>query len=283
MSGAEKQSAAQTGTLYIIATPIGNLGDITYRAVDTLRNVDVIACEDTRVSGKLLQHYGIPTPTISYNDHNAPARRPELLARLERGEQIALISDAGTPLISDPGYKLVSTVREAGYNVLALPGASSVLTALCIAGLPTDQFTFAGFLPNKDKARRDAIAELAALTGTLVLLESPRRLKDSLPALAEGLGNRQAAIARELTKLHEECHTDSLIALAEHYREAPAPKGEVVLVIGPPAAKAFGAEEIDALLQSALQTHTVKDASALVAKQTGVARKTLYARAQELK
>jgi 16S rRNA (cytidine1402-2'-O)-methyltransferase len=269
--------------LYLVATPIGNLRDITLRALDVLAGSDLIACEDTRVTGVLLQRHGIATPTTPYHEHNAAKVRPGLVARLKAGARIALVSDAGTPLISDPGYRLVAEAREAGVSVTAVPGASSVLAALCVAGLPTDRFTFAGFLPAKAGARDAAVAGLAAAPGSLVLFESARRLPETLAALAQGLGPRPAAVCRELTKLHEEVRRDSLPALAEHYRETGAPRGEVVLVIGPAGeAEAADDDAIDAALRPALESMSVRDAADAVAAALAAPRRKVYARALAL-
>lgn len=278
-----KSSRIQAGALYVVATPIGNLGDMTFRAVEVLRAVQAIACEDTRVSRKLLQHFDIHTSSFSYNDHNGEQVRPKLIARLLAGDAIALVSDAGTPLISDPGYKLVAQLRALSIPVIPVPGASSVTAALSVCGLPTDQFHFAGFLPSKAKARADAIARLAQMDGSLVLLESPRRLDEVLPALYEGLGNREAVLAREITKLHEEITRGHLADLAAHYATAEAPKGELVIVIAPAEKSAPDASDVDALLREALAHLPVKEAAAQVARQTGLGRSELYQRALALK
>src|SRR5580698_2202605 len=222
--------------LHIVATPIGNLGDITLRALATLAGADLIACEDTRVTHKLLDRYAIVTPLTPYHDHNATAARPRLLQRLAEGAAIALVSDAGTPLVSDPGYKLVRAVQEAGYSVTSLPGPSAPLAALAVAGLPTDQFFFAGFLPPKQTARRARIAELARIPATLVFFETGPRVVATLADLAAGLGSREAALCRELTKLHEEVRRGDLETLARTYAAGGELRGEIVLVIAPPAA-----------------------------------------------
>lgn len=266
--------------LHVVSTPIGNLRDITLRALEILAAADVIACEDTRVTRKLLDHYGIATPLTPYHDHNAERVRPRLLARLETGHSVALVSDAGTPLISDPGYKLVRAAREAGVAVSAAPGPSSVLMALCMAALPTDRFHFDGFLPGRENARRTRIAELARIDATLVLFETGPRLASALRDLADGLGPREAAICRELTKLHEEVRRGDLPTLATTYAVESTPKGEIVLVIAPPeAAKAETADDIDALLAEAVKRMSVKDAVAEIASVTGAARRDVYARA----
>lgn len=268
--------------LYLVATPIGNLGDITLRALEALKAADLIACEDTRVSGKLLRHFGIRRPTLSYNDHNGEARRPQIMNALREGRRVALVSDAGTPLISDPGYKLAREAQAENIHVTALPGASSVLAALSLSGLPTDRFFFAGFLPAKSQGRKKAIAELAAIPSTLVLFESAARLPESLAALHEGLGDRDAAVARELTKLYEEARRDTLAGLAAHYAQSGAPKGEVVVVIGPPGEMKKSQGEIESLLVLLLESHSVKDAAAIAAEQTGRPRKEIYALALKL-
>lgn len=266
--------------LYLVATPIGNLGDITLRALDVLRAVDLIACEDTRVTGKLLAHFGIRARTMSYNDHNGDKQRPLLLAELAQGRRVALVSDAGTPLISDPGYKLMREAIGQGSKVIPIPGASSVMAALCLAGLPTDRFLFAGFLPAKTGARERAIEEIKPVSATLVFFEAPRRLAETLEVLSRILGPREAVIARELTKLFEEARRGTLPELAAYYASSDAPKGEAVIVIGPPCAgEAPDEEQLDALLREALRTGSVKDAAAEVAKASGLPRKDIYARA----
>jgi 16S rRNA (cytidine1402-2'-O)-methyltransferase len=269
--------------LYIVATPIGNLGDITQRALDVLAAADMVLCEDTRVTGKLLVHFGIKARTVAYHDHNENDAYPQMLAALQAGKTLALVSDAGTPLISDPGYRLVSEAAKLGIKVIPIPGASSVTAALSVSGLPTDRFYFAGFLPAKDAARRSAIAELGAVPGTLVLLESVHRLPESLAALSEILGAREATIARELTKLYEELRRGTLQELAAHYAQTGDPKGEVVIVIGPAPAQEGTALDVDALLREALKECSVKDAAAEVAKLTGLPRQELYSRALALK
>jgi 16S rRNA (cytidine1402-2'-O)-methyltransferase len=268
--------------LHIVATPIGNLGDITLRALSTLAAADVIACEDTRVTRKLLDRYAIATPLTPYHDHNAATARPKLLDRLAEGAAVALVSDAGTPLISDPGYKLVRAAQEAGHKVTALPGASSLLAGLTVAGLPTDQFCFAGFLPPKAAARRGRIAELAGVPATLVLFETGPRLAATLADLAAGLGGREAAVCRELTKIHEEVRRGPLATLAQQSVTAEI-RGEFVLVIAPPAApERPSADAADALLRQALARASLKDAVGQVAAATGLPRRVLYQRALEL-
>ena len=266
--------------LHIVATPIGNLGDITLRALATLAAADQIACEDTRVTRKLLDRYDIATPLTPYHDHNAATARPKLLQRLAAGEAIALVSDAGTPLVSDPGFKLVRAAQEAGYAVTALPGASAPLAALASAGLPTDQFFFGGFLPPKQTARRARIAELARIPATLLLFETGPRVTATLADLAEALGPREVALCRELTKLHEEVRRGDLVSLAQSYAETGELRGEMVLVIAPPAAlEQPSADDADALLRQALARVSLKDAVGEVALATGLPRRDLYQRA----
>jgi 16S rRNA (cytidine1402-2'-O)-methyltransferase len=269
--------------LYLVATPIGNLGDITLHALQTLAAADLIACEDTRVSRKLLDHYGIATPTTAYHDHNAVAVRPALLKRIAEGAAIALISDAGTPAISDPGYKLVREARDEGIPVTAVPGASSVLAALVASGLPTDRFLFEGFLPAKAAQRRGRIAELARIPASLVLFEGGSRIGATLDDLAATLGDREAAICRELTKLHEEIRRAPLPALAAHYAGDAETRGEFVIVIAPPSeAAAPDADDVDALIRAALARVSVKDAVAEIVAATGLPRRDVYQRALEL-
>jgi 16S rRNA (cytidine1402-2'-O)-methyltransferase len=263
--------------LYLVATPIGNLGDITLRALHALAGADLIACEDTRVTRKLLDRYAIATPLTPYHDHNAAKARPGLLRRLAEGAAIALVSDAGTPLISDPGFKLVRAAQDAGHLVTALPGPSAVLTALTVAGLPTDRFFFAGFLPPKQAARRARIAELASLPATLVLFESGPRIAAALADLADGLGaNREAALCRELTKLHEEVRRGELAGLAQACTDNEL-RGEFVVVVAPPQAPVpMGAAESEGLLRDALERLSLKDAVAEVAQLTGKRRREIY-------
>lgn len=267
--------------LHLVATPIGNLGDVSLRALETLAGCDLIACEDTRVTRKLLDRYGIATPLAPYHDHNAEEARPQLMARLMRGAALALVSDAGTPLISDPGYKLVRAAHEAGHAVHAVPGASAVLAALSLAGLPTDRFYFEGFLPAKEQARRARARDLARIDATLVVFESGSRLARALADLAAGLGDRAVAICRELTKLHEEVRRGRLADLAAQ-ADTLETRGEFVLVIGPPAAPQASAEDVDALLRAALARASLKDAVADVVDATGQPKRAVYARALEL-
>jgi 16S rRNA (cytidine1402-2'-O)-methyltransferase len=267
--------------LYIVATPIGNLGDITFRAVDVLRRVNAIACEDTRVTGRLLHHLGIDKRMIRYDDHASPETRAHLLA-LAAEAPLALVSDAGTPLISDPGWRLAKDAREAGVLVTSVPGASALPVALTLSGLPTDRFVFAGFLASKAKARDDALAELAAVRATLVFYETAPRLVAALEAIGSRLPGREVAVARELTKRFEECRSGTPSELAAHYTAHP-PKGEIVLMIAPPGDGEAGEVDADALLRAELALSKPSHAAAAVAKATGLDRKTLYARALELK
>lgn len=267
--------------LYMVATPIGNLGDITRRAVDTLERCDAIACEDTRVTAKLLRHLGITKPLWRYDDHSDEQDRARLLDAM-RHKAVVLVSDAGTPLVSDPGYRLVREVKAAGIPMTSLPGPSAPVMAITLSGLPSDRFLFAGFLPQKDKARADVLAELASVPSTLVFFDTAPRLTKSLAAIAEVLPGREVSVARELTKLHEECRTGAPLDLAAHY-EAHPPRGEIVLLIGPPVPRGASGEDAEELLVAALQTLKPSQAAAQVARETGLDRKMLYARALELK
>ena len=268
--------------LYIVATPIGNLSDLSARAAAILAQADVIAVEDSRVTAKLLRHIGVKRPMIAYHDHVAQGVRPALIARMAT-EAVALVSDAGTPLISDPGYKLVRDARAAGRNIVTIPGACAAVAALTLSGLPTDRFLFIGFLPEKAKARDEAIAEVCAIRATLVLYESGKRLSKTLHALALGLGDRPAAIAREITKRYEECVDGSLAALAARYANMPSPRGEIVIIIGPPLDCATASEaDGDAALVEALTRLSPAKAASEVAKATGLDRRTLYDRALAL-
>jgi 16S rRNA (cytidine1402-2'-O)-methyltransferase len=269
--------------LYVVATPIGNARDMSLRALDVLRGCDVIAAEDTRVTSKLLAIHGVSRPLVPYNDHNGPQMRPKLLARLAQGQRVVLVSDAGTPLVSDPGYRLVRAALDAGAGVVAIPGPSAVLTGLTLAGLPSDRFLFAGFLSSKAGERQSVLEELKGVRATLVFFESAQRLADSLSAMALVLGDRPAAMARELTKLHEEVRRGSLAELAAHYEKAGPPKGEVTILVAPPLEAAPDTAKTDAALKAALAFMPVKAAADLVAGLTGESRKTLYARALELK
>ena len=275
------ENALEPG-LYIVAGPIGNLGDLTPRAAEILCRADVIAVEDTRVSAKLLRHAGSDRPMIPYHDHSSDGLRAKLIERMA-GESVALLSDAGTPLISDPGYKLVRDARAAGRNVTTLPGPSAAIAALTLSGLPTDRFLFMGFLPSKAKARGDILAEVAALRATLIFYESGPRLSDSLAAMAQGLGNRDAAVCREISKTFEEAVTGTLADLSARYADAP-PRGEIVVIVGPPGeAPPASAEDADAALKDAMTRLPISKAAGEVAKALGLDRRTLYARAMELK
>lgn len=281
-AGAPMEAAKPPGGLYLVATPIGNLADISLRALEVLAGCDAIACEDTRVSRKLTERYGIETPLTPYHEHNAAEARPKILARLSRGEAVVLVSDAGTPLISDPGYKLVRAAQDAGYPVTAIPGASSVLTALNVAGLPTDRFFFEGFLPPKQAARQKRIAALGAIPATLVLFESGPRLAATLADLAEGLGPRAAAICRELTKLHEEVRRGDLASLARDYAQGGETRGEIVIVVAPPEEIETETADVDDMLRQALARVSLKDAVGEVALASGRSRREVYRRALEL-
>jgi 16S rRNA (cytidine1402-2'-O)-methyltransferase len=269
--------------LHVVATPIGNLRDITLRALATLAAADAVIAEDTRVTRNLLAHYGVSTPLVAYHEHNAAVVRPHLLARLAGGAALALVSDAGTPLVSDPGFRLVIEALEVGVAVTSVPGPSAILAALVVAGLPTDRFYFEGFLPPKSAARRARINELAAIPSTLVFFESPRRLAEMLADLALELGPRQGAIARELTKLYETTRRGPLDQLAAEFASEAPPKGEIVVLVGPPSESApVEDEEIDKRLSVALETLSVKDAAATVSADTGAPRRRVYARALAL-
>ncbi len=279
------QGPALAPGLYLVATPIGNARDITLRALDVLSGADVIAAEDTRTTQKLMSLHGISAagrPMIAYNDVNGATRRPALMRHLREGRSVACVSDAGTPLVSDPGFRLVGEALEEGIPVVPVPGASALLAGLSVAGLPTDRFMFAGFLPVKSGPRKAALAELARVPATLVFFEAPRRLAATFADVAEVLGgDRTAAVARELTKLHEETRRGSVAELAAHYAAIEPPKGEAVLLIGPPT----GGEsevDLDTALAAALETLSVKDAAATVSKATGLPRREVYARALEL-
>jgi len=267
--------------LYIVATPIGNLGDLAPRAAETLRRADRILVEDSRVTAKLLAHIGAKVPMVRYDDHSTELDRQAIVERLGQ-EVVALVSDAGTPLISDPGFKLVRAARQAGHEVRTVPGPCAAIAALTVAGLPTDRFLFLGFLPAKAKARADAIAEIARVRATLVIYEGGPRVADTLQALATELGPREAAVARELTKLHEECVTGTLPELAKRYVES-VPRGELVIVVGPPVeAEAVSDSDLDRMLDAAMERLSPSRAAAEVSEQLGVPRKRAYARAVEL-
>ncbi|WP_337190461.1 16S rRNA (cytidine(1402)-2'-O)-methyltransferase [Tsuneonella aeria] len=267
--------------LYIVATPIGNLGDITLRAADTLRACDAVACEDTRVTGKLMKHLGASKPLWRYDDHASAQDRARLIGAM-RTQAVALVSDAGTPLVSDPGFRLVREARAAGVPVVTLPGPCAAVAGLTLSGLPNDRFLFAGFLPAKEKARADMLAALGDIPATLIFYETAPRLAKSLAAISAVLPGREVAVARELTKLHEECRTGAPDALLAHYAAHP-PRGEIVLLIAPPAEAAPDAGDAEAQLAAALETMKPSQAAGLVAKATGLDRKALYARALELR
>lgn len=271
--------------LYLVATPIGNLGDITLRALETLSGADVLACEDTRVTRVLLDRYGIVNRPYAYHEHNADEAGPRLLAALEQGKSVALVSDAGTPLVSDPGYRLGQMALEAGHKVVPIPGASAPLAALVGSGMPSDAFMFAGFLPVKDKGRRDRLAELAKVPATLIFFESPHRIGATVTAAAEVLGGtRRAVVCRELTKTFEEFRRGTLEELAAFYDEQKTVKGEIVLLIAPPEAEeAPGALEVDAMLRQLASQMPASKAAAEAARATGLAKKDLYQRLLEMK
>ena len=269
--------------LYVVATPIGNLRDITLRALEVLSGADLVLCEDTRVTRKLLERHNLAPKLLAYHDHNAESVRPRVLEELGKGRAIALVSDAGTPLVSDPGFKLVQAVIEAGHRVFPIPGASAALAALVSAGLPSDRFFFEGFLPPKSGARKSRLSELRAIPATLIFYESGPRLTESLADMAATLGTRDAAVCRELTKAFEEVRRGPLGELASHYEEAGAPKGEIVVVVSPPGEEApLDQADLDTRIKSALKKLSLKDASAAIAAETGLPRKEIYARALAL-
>lgn len=270
------------GGLYLVATPIGNAADISLRALDVIARADVVACEDSRVTRKLLARHGIRAKLTPYHEHNAAHARPRLLARLAEGGSVALVSDAGTPLISDPGYKLVRAALAQGSPVTAVPGASAALAGLLLSGLPTDRFFFGGFLPPRQAARRKALEGLAFVPATLVFFEAAPRLAETLADMAEVLGARPAAVARELTKLFEEVRRGSLAELAAEYARQGPPKGETVVIVGPPLDRETRGEDLEAMLARALESMSVRDAAAHVAKETGLPRREVYARALKL-
>lgn len=269
--------------LYVVATPIGNLQDITLRALDVLRAADLVLCEDTRVTRKLLERHQLAPKLLTYHDHNAASVRPRVLAELAKDAAVALVSDAGTPLVSDPGYKLVAAAIEAGHRIFPIPGASAALAALVAAGLPSDRFFFEGFLPPKHAARTARLSELRAIPATLIFYESGPRLAESLADMAATLGARDAAVCRELTKAFEEVRHGTLAVLASHYEEAGAPKGEIVVVVAPPGEEAQpDAADVDQKIEAALKKLSLKDAAAAIAAETGLPRKEIYARALTL-
>jgi len=282
------EDSALPGGLYIIATPIGNIEDITLRALNILKQVDLIACEDTRVSGKLTSYYDIEAQKIPYHDHNAEEMRPKLIAQLNEGKRIALISDAGMPLISDPGYKLVAQCAEENIPMTCIPGASASLTALVLSGLPTDKFMFAGFLPSKSAARRTALTEVKAVPASLIFYETGPRLAESLEDMQAVLGDRPAAVARELTKKFEEVQRGLFSTLIKHYQAIEEPRGEIVVIVGAPIegqGEQWTDEVLDALLLKMIDEEgmSVKDASAFVAAKSGLKKRDVYQRALLLK
>lgn len=277
----ESGSSKLPAGLYVVATPIGHLGDISLRALMTLTQADRIACEDTRVSGAMLAKYGLKKPLLAYHDHNAEKQRPVILKQIAAGETVVLISDAGMPLIADPGYRLVLACREAGHDVTVIPGANAALTALAGSGLPSHRFLFVGFLPPKSAARRKVIAKLADVPVTLIFYEAPQRLADTLSDLAEIFGGRPAAVARELTKLFEETRRGTLGELAAFYAKQPV-KGEVTLIIGGCTGENTETQDIDTLLNEQLQHASLRDAVAAVSATTGIKKSEIYARALKL-
>ncbi len=271
--------------LYVVATPIGNLKDVTFRALSVLAAADTVLAEDTRVTKRLLAHYGITTPLVAYHEHSNEAVRERMIHRLREGQALALVSDAGTPLVSDPGYKLVQAAIAEGLPVTPIPGPSAVLTALVVSGLPTDRFYFEGFLPPKSAARKTRLAEIATIPGTLMLFEAPHRLPEMLADAAAVLGGRPAVVARELTKLFETVRRGSLPELAEAFAAEGPPKGEIVVLVGEARAVAHGPEvdaALDGKIAAALRGHSIKDAAALVADETGRPKREVYARALAL-
>jgi 16S rRNA (cytidine1402-2'-O)-methyltransferase len=282
LEGQSVEAPVLAAGLYVVATPIGNLRDVTLRALATLAAADLIACEDTRVTRKLTEHYGITAPLTPYHEHNAAQARPKILKRLADGAAVALVSDAGTPLISDPGFKLAREAAAAGHAVTALPGASAVLAALTVCGLPSDRFLFEGFLPAREAQRKKRIDEIKSIPATLILFESGPRLAAALADLAAALGPRGAAVCRELTKLYEEVRRGDLATLAAAYADAPEPRGEIVIVIAPPPEPTETAADVDALLRQALARASVKEAVAEIASVTGRGRREIYQRALAL-
>ncbi len=269
--------------LYLVATPIGNLGDITLRALDVLQGADLIACEDTRITRRLLSHYGVTTPTTAYHDHNAPTALPRLMKRLQKGEIVALVSDAGTPLISDPGYRLVQAAIDEDIPVTTAPGPVAAIAALTLAGLPTDSFLFAGFLPAKQAARRQRLEALSTVPAALIFYESPRRVPATLAEMADCLGDRPAALVREITKVFEDVRRASLSQLAAAFAESGPPRGEVVLVVAPPAAQPTADDaQIDTMLGQTLSTMSLRDAVDHVTAASGRQRRDVYRRALAL-
>lgn len=278
--GLRAEAASIAPGLHVVATPIGNLKDISFRALETLAAADHVIAEDTRTTKVLLSHYGVSTPLTAYHEHNARLVRPHLLARLATGAKLALVSDAGTPLVSDPGYKLVQEAIAQGVHVTAVPGASAILAALIVAGLPTDRFFFEGFLPHKSAARRARLTKLAQIPGTLVFFESPRRLVETLVDCAAVLGPRPAAVARELTKFYESVKRGALTDLAQSLAQEEQLRGEIVLLIAPPeeGALILAEADLDAKISAALAMHSARDAADIVAAATGHTRRHIYAR-----
>jgi 16S rRNA (cytidine1402-2'-O)-methyltransferase len=269
--------------LYLVSTPIGNLMDLSIRAIEVLRNVDVIACEDTRITSKILNTHNIKTRMKTYHEHNAARMRPAILHKIQNGEAIALVSDAGTPTISDPGHKLVKECIDLSINISATPGANAAITGLLLSGLPTNRFLFAGFLSSKTNQRRNELDELANVSATLIFYESAKRLSKTLKDMLDQLGDRPAAIARELTKLHEEIRRNKLSVLTSHYVNTGAPKGEIVIVVGPPLKKSPPSiKELDNLIFTQLQTLSVRDATAKIVLETGLPKRKIYTRALRL-
>jgi 16S rRNA (cytidine1402-2'-O)-methyltransferase len=262
--------------LYLVATPIGNLRDITQRAIDVLKDVDIVLCEDTRVTGQLFKTYDITTSKISYNDHNASHRRPEILEKLANGAKVALVSDAGMPLVSDPGYKLVSECIDLGFNISTIPGANAPLSALQLSGLPTDKFVFLGFLPSKEVARKKTLEEWKNITCSLIAFETGPRLIASLKSISEVMGDRRVAVARELTKRYETVLRDTTLNLIKQYEQMGNPKGEIVLVIEGAKKEILDDNAIERLVIEALETMSVKEAANSLSDALDIPRKKLY-------
>lgn len=269
--------------LYLVATPIGNLGDLSPRAVAVLKNADVVACEDTRITGKLLSLNAISTPMVNYHEHNADKMRPVLTARLKKGETVALVSDAGTPLVSDPGHKLVADCIKEGIYVTAVPGASALLTALQLSGLPTRRFLFQGFLPPKSSARKTTLSELKNVPSTLIFYEAPQRMSETLTDMKEVLGDRDCSVSRELTKKFEQTVRGKISDILDLYAQDGVPKGEFVVVVAPPLEEKAGERDVETALKQALETMSVKDAAAFVAQALNANKKEVYTLALKLK
>lgn len=269
--------------LYLVATPIGNLGDLSPRAVDVLKNADVVACEDTRITGKLLSLNAVSTPMVNYHEHNADKMRPVLTARLKKGETVALVSDAGTPLVSDPGHKLVADCIKEGIYVTAVPGASALLTALQLSGLPTRRFLFQGFLPPKSSARKTTLSELKNVPSTLIFYEAPQRMIETLTDMKEVLGDRNCSVSRELTKKFEQTVRGKISDILDLYAQNGVPKGEFVIVVAPPLEEKAGEQDVETALKQALETMSVKDAAAFVAQELNTNKKEVYTLALKLK